>query len=71
MIALVACWLQQSRPASRTSLNNKKISEIVSILFNKIGSDGGIISAKYKKLDERFHEYYCEFIEQPDKYTIE
>ncbi len=53
------------------SINNRKMDEIISGIFAKIISDGGIASAKYKKLDERFHEFYCYYIEQADKYTIQ
>jgi hypothetical protein len=53
------------------SINNRKMDEIISGIFAKIISDGGIVSAKYKKLDERFHEFYYYYIEQADKYTIQ
>ena len=53
------------------SINNRPISVIVSDIFKKQNSDGGITTAKYKKLDEKFHELYCQFIEQSKSFTIQ
>ena len=53
------------------SINNRKIDEIISEIFAKINSDGGITTAKFKKLDEKFHEFYCYYIEQAEKFTIQ
>lgn len=53
------------------SINNRTVDDIVSEIFGMIISDGDIITGKYKKLDERFHELYAELIEQPEVFKIE
>ena len=53
------------------SINNRPISEIVSEIFKMQNSDGAITTAKYKKLDEKFHELYSLFIEQSQSFTIQ
>jgi C-terminal processing protease CtpA/Prc len=53
------------------SINNRPISVIVSEIFKMQNSDGAITTAKYKKLDEKFHELYCLFIEQSQRFTIQ
>lgn len=53
------------------SINNRPISVIVSDIFKMQNSDGGITTAKYKRLDEKFHELYCLFIEQSQSFTIQ
>jgi C-terminal processing protease CtpA/Prc len=53
------------------SINNKPISVIISEIYKMQNSDAGILTAKDKKLDEKFHELYCQFIEQPKSYTIQ
>jgi hypothetical protein len=53
------------------SINNRPISVIVSDIFKMQNSDGGITTAKYKKLDEKFHELYCKFIEQSRSFDVQ
>lgn len=53
------------------SINNKPISVIVSEIFKIQNSDGAITTAKYKKLDEKFHELYSLLIEQSQSFTIQ
>ncbi len=53
------------------SINNRPISEIVSAIFKMQNSDGAITTAKYMKLNEKFHELYCLFIEQSQSFTIQ
>jgi hypothetical protein len=53
------------------SINKRPIPAIVSGIFKMQNSDGGIITAKFKKLDEQFHELYCQFIEQSQSFTVQ
>jgi hypothetical protein len=53
------------------SINNRKVDDIVSEIFGMIVSDGEVITGKYKKLDEGFHRFYAEFIQQTEKFKIE
>ena len=53
------------------SINNRAIESIVYELFGMIVSDGEIVTGKYKKLDEKFHELYAELIEQTEDFKIE
>lgn len=52
------------------SINNQPIADIVTNIFKNLCTDGGIITAKYKKLDKKFHEYYSLHIEQKNKFQI-
>ena len=53
------------------SINKRPISVIVSDIFKMQNSDGAITTAKYKKLDEKFHELYSLFIEQSQSFSIQ
>lgn len=52
------------------SINQKKISEIIEMIFKMIPSDGNIQSAKYRRLDEEFSELYYQFINPSDSFKI-
>lgn len=53
------------------SINKRPISVIVSEIFKMQNSDGAITTAKFMKLDEKFHELYSLFIEQSHNFTIQ
>ena len=53
------------------SINNRPIPALVSEIFKMQNSDGGITTGKYKKLDEKFHELYCQFIEQSQSFNVQ
>lgn len=53
------------------AINSRPIFDIVTDIFKVQNSDAGIITAKYNKLDEKFHELYCQFLEQSQNFTIQ
>ena len=52
------------------SINDKPMSGIISDIFEKQGSDGDILTAKYKRLDNSFPKLYCQLIEQTNQFRI-
>jgi hypothetical protein len=53
------------------SINQKPIAYIVNKIFTMIPSDGNILTAKYKKLDEDFSELYFQYFGPVKNFKIE